>query len=124
MEPQVPGPGLPRPPPKKVAMVQAHRVFFWTGELAGSRLFVMGFAGLVLSAAEPLRGVLVSWELPDCASFIMEIRASRAQAFEVFEDFGIEDGGADLVDAGGPLAEVDFATAVGAEGEVFTVEQD
>jgi hypothetical protein len=26
-EPQVPGPGLPKPAPKKVAMVQAQRVF-------------------------------------------------------------------------------------------------
>jgi hypothetical protein len=40
-------------------------------------------------------------------------------ALEVFEEFFIEDGGADFVVAGSPLAEVDEAAAVGAEGEVF-----
>src|ERR1035438_668859 len=30
-EPQVPGPGLPKPAPKKVAMVHAQRVFFIFG---------------------------------------------------------------------------------------------
>ena len=45
-------------------------------------------------------------------------------AFRVFEHaafggLGVEDGGADLVDAHGPFAEVDAAAAVGAEGEVF-----
>jgi hypothetical protein len=47
-----------------------------------------------------------------------------AQAAEVFEDFRVEDGGADFVDAGGPLAEIDFAAAVTAEGEVLVVEAD
>ena len=48
----------------------------------------------------------------------------RAEAAEVFEDFRVEDGGADFVDSGGPLAEVDFAAAVAAEGEVLVVEAD
>jgi hypothetical protein len=45
-------------------------------------------------------------------------------AFDVFEDagfqnFGIEDGGAYLVDTHGPFAQIDAAAAVAAEGEVF-----
>jgi hypothetical protein len=40
-------------------------------------------------------------------------------AFEVFQQIGIEDRGADFVDAHGPLAEVDAAATVTAEGEVF-----
>jgi len=51
-------------------------------------------------------------------------RVVRVQAAEVFEDFRVEDGGADFVDAGGPLAEVDFAATVAAEGEIFVVEAD
>jgi hypothetical protein len=48
----------------------------------------------------------------------------RAQVTQVIEDFGVEDGRADFVDAGGPLAEVDLAAAVGAEGEVFVGKAD
>jgi hypothetical protein len=45
-------------------------------------------------------------------------------AFDVFEDagfqnFGVEDGRAYLVDAHGPFAQIDAAAAVAAEGEVF-----
>ena len=38
---------------------------------------------------------------------------------EVFEEVGVEDRGGDFVVARGPLAEVDAAATVGAEGEVF-----
>ena len=70
MEPQVPGPGLPKPAPKSVAI--AHHGMerpFLTGGAAGS-LIVMGVAAAV-----------------------------RAQAAEVFQHFRIEDGRAYLVDA-------------------------
>ena len=40
-------------------------------------------------------------------------------AGELFEEVGVLDGGGDFVIAAGPLAEVDTAAAVGAEGEVF-----
>jgi hypothetical protein len=43
---------------------------------------------------------------------------------EVFEEVGVEDGGGDLVVSGGPLAEVDGATALGAEGDFGGVEGD
>ena len=49
---------------------------------------------------------------------------AAAEAAEVFEDFGVEDGGTDFVDAHGPLAEVDLAAAVRAEGEIFVVDAD
>jgi hypothetical protein len=55
---------------------------------------------------------------------IVVVVVVRAEAAEVFEDFGVEDGGSDFVDAGGPLAEVDFAAAVTAEGEVFAIEEN
>jgi hypothetical protein len=45
-------------------------------------------------------------------------------AGEFFEEVGILDGGGDFVVAGGPLAEVDTAAAVGAEGEVFVPGED
>jgi hypothetical protein len=48
----------------------------------------------------------------------------RAETAEVFKDFRVEDGGADFVDAHGPLAEVDLAAAVTAEREVLVVEAD
>jgi len=95
-EPQVPGPGLPRPAPKKVAIAQAHHCMergFWLGALAGALVVIV--AALALTAAE-------------CP--------------EVFEDFGVEDGGADFVDARGPLAEIDLAAAVGAEWEILAIE--
>jgi hypothetical protein len=44
--------------------------------------------------------------------------------FEVFEQVGVEDGGADFVVARGPLAKVDEAAAVGAERDVLGVEWD
>ena len=49
---------------------------------------------------------------------------SAAEGAQVFEHVGIEDGRADLVDAGGPLAEVDLAAAVTAEREVLAIERD
>jgi len=49
---------------------------------------------------------------------------AATEGAEVFEDFWVEDGGADFVDAGGPLSEIDLAAAVGAEGKVFAVEGD
>jgi len=41
---------------------------------------------------------------------------------EVFEEVGVEDGGRDFVVAGGPLAEVDGAAALGAEWDFGGVE--
>ena len=41
---------------------------------------------------------------------------------EVFEEVGVEDGGGDFVVAGGPLAEVDGAAALGAERDFGGVE--
>jgi len=47
-------------------------------------------------------------------------RGARADAgFKVFEDVGVEDGRGDLVCSAGPLAEINLAAAVAAEGEVF-----
>jgi hypothetical protein len=43
---------------------------------------------------------------------------------EVLEEIGVEDGRAYLVVARGPLAEVDGAAAVGAEGDVGVGERD
>ena len=65
-EPYVPGPGLPRPAPKKVATVQAHsvRVVGW---------FLGGAAGVVAEL------------------FVVTI-ALPTHLTEIFEDFGIEDG--------------------------------
>ena len=40
-------------------------------------------------------------------------------AGQLFEEVGVLDRGGDFVVAAGPLAEVDAAAAVGAEGEVF-----
>jgi hypothetical protein len=44
-------------------------------------------------------------------------------AGELFEEVGVLDGARDFVVSAGPLAEVDAATAVGAEGEVFAAGQ-
>jgi hypothetical protein len=53
-------------------------------------------------------------------SLLIRVSAAiGAEAAEVFEDFGVEDRRADFVDARGPFAEIDFAAAVAAEGEVF-----
>src|SRR5580658_9319902 len=97
-EPQVPGPGLPKPAPKKVATAQAHHFvgfLFWTGVVDGEGSFAIG--ALVAAAGE---------------------------SAEVFEDFGIEDWRTDFVDAHGPLAQIDLAATVGAEGKVFVFEPD
>jgi hypothetical protein len=59
--------------------------------------------------------------------FVMRVAGlvvASAEGAKVFEDFRVEDGRADFVDAGGPLAEVDLAAAVTAEREVFAVEGD
>ena len=45
-------------------------------------------------------------------------------AGEFFEEVRVLDGGGDLVVAGGPLAEVDTAATVAAEGEVFVGGED
>src|SRR5258708_5534786 len=90
-DPQVPGPGLPRPTPKNVATVHAHGVLRAAsgGGESGVGLFVILFPALAADFAK------------------------------VLKDFRIEDGGTDLVDAHGPLAEIDLAAAVAAEREVF-----
>src|ERR1035437_5771299 len=92
-EPQVPGPGLPRPAPKKVATVQAQRVL-WA---AGGEVAALGVGSVVIRVSV----------------------AATAQASQVFEDFGVQAARAALVDAHGPLAKVDLAAAVTAEGEVL-----
>jgi hypothetical protein len=43
---------------------------------------------------------------------------------KTLEDFGVEDGRADAIDTGGPLAEVDALAAVAAEGKVRRVFKD
>ena len=43
---------------------------------------------------------------------------------DVFEEVGVEDGGGDFVVAGGPLAKVDGAAALGAERDFGGVEGD
>ena len=64
---------------------------------------------------------IVSGKLPGWASVvIVVVVAVGTEAAEVFEDFGVEDGGADFVDAGGPLAEVDLAATVRAEAVSYT----
>jgi hypothetical protein len=45
-------------------------------------------------------------------------------ASEFFEEIGILDGCGDFIVAAGPLAEVDAAAAIGAEGEVFAGGED
>jgi hypothetical protein len=56
--------------------------------------------------------------------FIRVPAAVVAEFAEVFEDFGVEDGRTDFVDAHGPFAEIDFAAAVTAEREVFVGHAD
>ena len=73
-EPQVPGPGLRKPMPKKVATFQAQRVFLiWT--------FFWFWIGSVV----------------ELSAFIRASAAAAAAEAQVFEDFGIEDRRADLV---------------------------
>ena len=45
-------------------------------------------------------------------------------AGQFFEEVGVLDGGGDFVVAGGPLAEIEDAAAVGAEGEVLVGGED
>src|ERR1700757_1587759 len=90
-EPQVPGPGLPSPTPKKVATDQAHGV---------------------------LRAVSGGGDTAD-GLFVILFPALTAPLAKIFEDFRIEDRRTDLVDAHGPFAKIDFSTAIAAKGEVF-----
>jgi hypothetical protein len=103
----VPGPGLPRPAPKKVATVQAQKVFCgwmnWQVGPSGQPPLAAAAGGLMASGGY----------------FSGPRSFPHVRAFEVFEQIGVEDGRADLVDAHGPFAEVDAAAAVAAEGEVF-----
>jgi hypothetical protein len=41
---------------------------------------------------------------------------------QVFEDFRVEDGGTDLVDAHGPFAKINLAAAIAAKGKVLVGE--
>ncbi len=111
-EPQVPGPGLPRPAPKKVAMVQAQKVFLpdWKAQEGAA-----GQPPLAASALALARASGVSSGVSSGCTLV----AFRVFEHAAFGGFGVEDGGADLVDAHGPFAQVDAAAAVGAEGEVF-----
>src|ERR1035437_5866712 len=92
-EPQVPGPGLPKPEPKKVAMIHAHHFvafLFWTGGVEGSVVIAV-------------------------------LAVAAGQVAQIFKDLGVEDGRTDPVDTGGPLSEIDLAAAVAAEGKIFGV---
>ena len=74
-EPQVPGPGLRKPTPKKVATAHQGFVGFWSGAL----------------------------EVP---SLLIGTIAVGAEAAKIFENFWVEDGRADFVDAHGPFAAI------------------
>src|ERR1700722_16753519 len=95
MEPHVPGPGLPNPAPKNVAIVHAQNV----------RSPV--FTGVSTAAG----------------SFVMRVAVSAHPA-QVFEDVGGENRRTDLVDPRGPFAEIDLAATVAAEREVLIIEAD
>jgi hypothetical protein len=56
-----------------------------------------------------------------CESVFVVLAIGFVGAGELFEEIGVLDGRGDFVVAGGPLAEVDAAAAVGAEGEVFVL---
>ena len=56
--------------------------------------------------------------------FVVVLVAVGLGAGEFFEEVGVLDGGGDFVVAGGPLAEVEEAAAVGAEGELFVGGED
>ena len=56
-------------------------------------------------------------------SVVIGVSAAAAQAAKVFQDFGVEDGRADLVDAHGPLAEIDFAAAIQQKGKSSSVKR-
>jgi hypothetical protein len=43
---------------------------------------------------------------------------------KILEDFGIKDWRADLVDAGGPFAQVDFSASIATEREVLVFRGD
>src|SRR5271165_5522026 len=105
-EPQVPGPGLPRPAPKKVAMVQAHRV------LRPARKEHAGPSGqppLAAMSRAASRAPAWDWSLAACLALRLSV---TFLAFEVFKRVGGEHGRADFVDAHGPLAQIDAAAAV------------
>src|SRR5579859_2187409 len=106
IEPHVPGPGLPSPAPKKVATVQAQKVFRpdWNAQV--------GPAGHPPCAAW-------SWAALILACIAKSCLAVTFVALEVFQQIGIEDGRTDLVNAHGPFAEVDAAAAIAAEREVL-----
>ena len=57
--------------------------------------------------------------------FVIGIPAAVVAKFaEIFQDFGVQNGRADLVHAHRPLAEIDLAAAVTAEREVFVGHAD
>jgi hypothetical protein len=103
-DPQVPGPGLPNPAPKNVATAHAQRVFRGGAPEAGAELLALdavsdfGLAPLLILRA-----------------FV----AATGEPAKIFEDFGIEHGRTDFVNAHGPLAEINFSAAVAAEGEIL-----
>jgi len=52
-------------------------------------------------------------------------RGARSDAgFQVFKNVGIQDGRGDFVGSTGPLAQIDLAAAVAAEGEIFVSSGD
>ena len=59
--------------------------------------------------------------LPLFGGCVFELGAGLL-VLERLEDVGVEDGGGDFVVTGGPLAEVDGAATVGAEGDAGGVE--
>jgi hypothetical protein len=96
IDPQVPGPGLPSPAPKKVAMVQAQAVF---------RILAGGWGTAV--------------EL-----FVVKRPASPGRVIKIFQNVWIKDRRADFVHAGRPLTEVDFAATIAAEREILVLGRD
>jgi hypothetical protein len=72
-----------------------------------------------------IRGVVLVAPLGVGLEFVVEVAGGVVLllgVLEVFEEVGVEDGGGDFVVPGGPLAEVDGAAALGAEGDFGGVE--
>ena len=59
---------------------------------------------------------------PGERSLLIGTVAIGAEAPEIFENFWVEDGRTDFVNAHGPFAEIDFAAAVAAEWKVFVAD--
>lgn len=89
-EAQEPGAGRSQPTPKKVATMKAHAVRCGDSTDGGGLSVLMRASATV-----------------------------RARAAQVLEYFRVEHWRTDLVDAGGPFAQVDLAAAIAAEWEIL-----